>query len=78
MIKRLNNAKRQTNYLVCNIEVSDTLQLRFPARGKIFLLVHDRRAKASRRSERPLEIREVIDLFLKINDLPLRFLFFYC
>ena len=27
MIKRLNNAKRQTNYLVCNIEVSDTLQL---------------------------------------------------
>jgi hypothetical protein len=25
MIKRLNNAKRQTNYLVCNIEVSDTL-----------------------------------------------------
>jgi hypothetical protein len=23
MIKRLNNAKRQTNYLVCNIEVSD-------------------------------------------------------
>ena len=24
MIKRLNNAKRQTNYLVCNIEVSDS------------------------------------------------------
>ena len=24
MIKRLNNAKRQTNYLVCNIEVSAT------------------------------------------------------
>ena len=45
------------------------VRLRFPARGKIFLLVHDRRAKASRRSERSLEIREVIDLFLKINDL---------
>ena len=45
------------------------VRLRFPARGKIYLLVHDRRAKASRRSERSLEIREVIDVFLKINDL---------
>ena len=27
MIKRLNNAKRQTNYLVCNIEVPGTYEL---------------------------------------------------